>query len=105
VQHRRLRDLDVSALGLGCMGMSEFYGPGDEASGTATIHRAIDLGITFFDTSNMYGNGANEELLGRAVKGMRDKVVLATKFGIVRDPAVPTARSLNGTPAYAKAWR
>jgi aryl-alcohol dehydrogenase-like predicted oxidoreductase len=103
VQHRRLRDLDVSALGLGCMGMSEFYGPGDEASGTATIHRAIDLGITFFDTSNMYGNGANEELLGRAVKGMRDKVVLATKFGIVRDPAVPTARSLNGTPAYAKA--
>jgi aryl-alcohol dehydrogenase-like predicted oxidoreductase len=85
------------------MGMSEFYGPGDEASGIATIHRAIELGITFFDTSNMYGNGANEELLGRAVKGKRDKVVIATKFGIVRDPAVPPARSLNGTPAYAKA--
>ena len=103
MQHRQLRNLDVSAIGLGCMGMSEFYGPGDEASGIATIHRAIDLGITFFDTSNMYGNGANEELLGRAVRGKRDKVVIATKFGIVRDPAVPTWRSLNGTPEYAKA--
>jgi aryl-alcohol dehydrogenase-like predicted oxidoreductase len=60
MQHRQLRNLDVSAIGLGCMGMSEFYGPGDEASGIATIHRAIELGITFFDTSNMYGNGANE---------------------------------------------
>lgn len=103
MQHRRLRDLDVSALGLGCMGMSEFYGPGDEAGGIATIHRAIALGITFFDTANMYGNGANEELLGRAITGKRDQVVIATKFGIVRDPAVPTARSLNGTPGYAKA--
>lgn len=103
MQHRRLRDLDVSALGLGCMGMSEFYGPGDETSGIATIHRAIELGITFFDTSNMYGNGANEVLLGRAVKGKRDKVVIATKFGIVRDPAVPTWRSINGTPEYARA--
>jgi len=103
MQHRRLRDLDVSAIGLGCMGMSEFYGPGDETGGIATIHRSIELGITFFDTSNMYGNGANEELLGRAIKGRRDRVVIATKFGIVRDPAVPTWRAINGTPEYARA--
>jgi aryl-alcohol dehydrogenase-like predicted oxidoreductase len=103
MQHRRLRDLDVSAMGLGCMGMSEFYGPRDDAGGIATIHRAIELGLTFFDTANMYGNGANEELLGAAVKGRREQMVIATKFGIVRDPAVPAWRGLNGTPEYARA--
>lgn len=103
MQHRRLRDLDVSAMGLGCMGMSEFYGPRDDSGGIATIHRAIELGLTFFDTANMYGNGANEELLGQAVKGKREKVVIATKFGIVRDPAVPAWRGMNGTPEYARA--
>jgi aryl-alcohol dehydrogenase-like predicted oxidoreductase len=102
MQHRQLRDLEVSAIGLGCMGMSEFYGPGDEASGIATIHRAIELGITFFDTSNMYGNGANEELLGRAVRGKRDQVVIATKFGIVRDPSDPTVRGVCGRPDYVR---
>lgn len=101
--HRRLRQLDVSALGLGCMGMSEFYGPSDDAGGIATIHRAIALGVTFFDTANMYGNGANEELLGRAVKGRREQVVIATKFGIVRDPAIPAWRGINGSPEYARA--
>ncbi len=103
MQHRQLRQLEVSAMGLGCMGMSEFYGPADETSGIATIHRAIELGITFFDTANMYGNGANEALLGRAIKGKRDQLVIATKFGIVRDPAVPTSRAINGAPDYAKA--
>lgn len=103
MQHRKLGSLDVSAMGLGCMGMSEFYGPADDAGGVATIHRAIELGLTFFDTANMYGNGANEELLGRAVKGKREQVVIATKFGILRDPAVPAWRGINGTPEYARA--
>ena len=88
------------------MGMSEFYGPGDEAESMATLHRAIDLGIDFFDTADMYGPYKNEELLGRAmraIKGQRDKVVLATKFGLVRDPVDPTKRGVSGRPEYVRA--
>ena len=78
--------LEVSALGLGCMGMSEFYGPTDEAESIATLHRAIDLGVTFLDTADVYGPFKNEQLVGRAIKDRRDRVVLATKFGNVRGP-------------------
>ena len=99
---RRLGGLEVSAIGLGCMGMSEFYGPRDEAEAIATIHRALDLGVTLLDTADMYGPYTNEELVGRAIRGRRQQVVLATKCGIVRDPKNAMVRGINGTPAYIR---
>ena len=85
MNQRQLRDLTVSAIGLGCMGMSEFYGPSDEAESIATIHRALDVGVTFLDTSDLYGSGHNEQLVGKAIAGRRGEVQLATKFGIRRE--------------------
>jgi aryl-alcohol dehydrogenase-like predicted oxidoreductase len=84
------------------MGMSEFYGPRDDDESIATIHRALELGVTHLDTADMYGLGLNEELVGRAIAGRRDEVVLATKFGIVRDPDNPRGRHVSGTPEYVR---
>ncbi|MGC2128922.1 MAG: aldo/keto reductase [Candidatus Aquilonibacter sp.] len=92
----------VGALGLGCMGMSEFYGAGDEAESIRTIHRALELGVTMLDTADMYGPLTNEQLVGKAIKGRRDGVFLATKFGIVRDPSDPTRRGISGKADYVR---
>jgi aryl-alcohol dehydrogenase-like predicted oxidoreductase len=94
--------LTVSRQGLGCMGMSEFYGATDDTESVATIHRALELGVTLLDTADAYGPAINEELVGRAIAGRRDQVVLATKFGLVRDPANPAARGINGRPEYVR---
>lgn len=93
--------LEAGAVGLGCMGMSEFYGEGDDTESIKVIHEAIEKGVTLLDTADMYGMGKNEELVGKAIKGKRDKIVLATKFGITRD-ADTGSRGINGRPEYIK---
>ncbi|MCW3086829.1 MAG: putative oxidoreductase, aryl-alcohol dehydrogenase like protein, partial [Sediminibacterium sp.] len=95
--------IQAPRLGLGCMGMSEFYGATDDAESLAVLHRALELGVTFWDTADMYGPYKNEELVGKALKGNRERITLATKFGILRDPANPAVRGFSGKPAYVQA--
>ncbi|HML24954.1 MAG TPA: aldo/keto reductase [Aggregatilinea sp.] len=97
--------LTVTQIGLGCMGMSEFYGPSDETESIATLHRALELGVTLLDTADLYGNGHNERLLKKGIvdAGKRDQVVIATKFGFVRDPETGAGRGVSGRPDYVKA--
>ncbi len=92
----------ISVIGLGCMGMSEFYGASDEAESVATIHRALDLGMNFLDTSDMYGRGENEKLVGRALRGRREQAFLCTKFGVLRDPQTGAFVGVNGKPEYVR---
>ena len=103
MENRKLgsEGLEVSAIGLGCMGMSDFYGESDEAESVSTIHRALELGVNSLDTADMYGRGSNEELIGQAIKGRRDQTAVATKFGIVRGET-PTDRSISGRPEYVR---
>ncbi|MEO3814007.1 aldo/keto reductase [Sphaerisporangium sp. B11E5] len=98
---RRIGSLDVGAQGLGCLGMSEFYGPTSDSESVATIRRALDLGATLLDTSDVYGHGANEELIGKAVAGRREEAVLATKFGVVR-PGPGVGAGIRGDAAYVR---
>lgn len=92
----------ISALGLGCMGMSDFYGPRDDAASIRTIHCALEMGVTLLDTADMYGPHTNEKLVGQAIKGRRDQVFLATKFGVLRDPSDPSVRGICGRPDYVR---
>jgi aryl-alcohol dehydrogenase-like predicted oxidoreductase len=103
MQNRKLGALEVSGQGLGCMGMSEYYGPTDENESLATIDRALELGITFLDTADAYGIGKNEQLVGKAIRGRRKEFVIATKFGFVRDATDPQKRGISGRPEYVRA--